>query len=164
MHGLRRAGVRPVLGPVVTGLAGLVGGVLAGWLGGRAALGIFGPFDFEDPWNLFANAIALILPMLVLAAGIVTGFVTGTVILPGLLMFLLGWERAGKTIGFLLLLLLPVVPLTLWLIVEVTSSLNTRDSVLTLIWVGAVAVGGLTPAAARSLATREHRGSSLSES
>src|SRR5665811_505384 len=129
MHGLTRVGERPVLGPVVAGLAGLVGGVFTGWLGGRAALEIFGPFDFENPWDLFGNAIGMLLPMMVMSVGIVTGFLAGTVMLPSLLMLGLGWESAGKTFLFLLLLLLPVVPLTLWLMVEVSSSLSTRDSV-----------------------------------
>lgn len=82
MDGLRRAGERPVLGPVALGSAGLIGGVLTGWLGGRAALVLFGPFEFEDPWNLFGNIIGLLLPMMLLAAGMIVGFVAGTVILP----------------------------------------------------------------------------------
>lgn len=112
---------------------------------------IFGPFDFENPWDLFGNAIGMLLPMMVMSVGIVTGFLAGTVMLPSLLMLGLGWESAGKTFLFLLLLLVPVVPLTLWLMVEVSSSLSTRDSVWVLTWVGAVVVGGLTPAAARIL-------------
>ncbi len=118
---------------------------------------MFGPFEFEDPWNLFGNAIGMILPMMVLAAGMILGFAAGAVILPGLLMFGLRWERAGKTVGFLLLLLVPVVPLTLWLMVEVSSSWSTRDSLWALTWFGAVVVGGLTPVAARILATRRQR-------
>lgn len=161
---MRRAGVQPVLGPVVAGLAGLAGGVPAGWLGGQAALGIFGPFEVVDPWSVFGNGVAVLLPIMVLAAGMATGFVAGAVILPGLLMFGLGWGEAGKTVLFLLLLLLPVAPLTLWIIVEVGSRSSPEDPGVALLWVGAVVVGGLTPAAARILATRRHRGSSLSES
>lgn len=53
-------------------------------------------------------------------------------------MFGLRWARADKTFLFLLLLLVPVVPMTAWLIVEMSSGLNTRGSSLTLItWVGA---------------------------
>lgn len=135
----------------------MAGGVPTGWLGGRAALGIFGPFELVDPWNVFGNAIAMLLPIMVLAAGMATGFVAGTVILPGLLMFGLGWGEAGKTVLFLLLLLLPVAPLTLWLILEVGSRSSPEQSGLALVWVGAVVVGGLTPAVARILATRRHQ-------
>jgi hypothetical protein len=157
VHSLRRAGIRLVLGPVLTGSAGLIGGVLAGWLGGWAALAMFGPFEVEDPWNLFGNAIGLLLPMMLMAAGIVVGFLAGTVILPSVLMFGLTWEKAGRTVLFLLLLLVPVVPLTLWLLVEMTSSSSSHTSAQALVWVGAAVIGGLTPAAARVLATRSRR-------
>jgi hypothetical protein len=138
----------------------LVGGVLAGWLGGLAALNIAGPFEVEDPWNLFGNAVRLLLPLLIMGLGIVVGFVAGTVILPSVLMLGLAWEKAGMTVVFLLLLLVPVVPLTLWLLVELTSSSSSHTWARALFWVGAAVIGGLTPAAARILATRTFRGSS----
>jgi hypothetical protein len=118
---------------------------------------MFGPFEVEDPWNLFGNAIGLLLPMMLMAAGIVVGFLAGTVILPSVLMFGLTWEKAGRTVLFLLLLLVPVVPLTLWLLVEMTSSSSSHTSAQALVWVGAAVIGGLTPAAARILATRSPR-------
>lgn len=137
----------------------MLGGVAAGWLAGQAALGIFGPFEVVDPSNLFANAIGMLFPMMVLAAGLSTGFVAGTVILPGLLMFGLGWGEAGKTVLFLLLLLVPVAPLTLWLIVAVGNRPG-QNSGWVLVLVGAVVVGGLAPAVARILATRRQQSDS----
>lgn len=156
-HGLRHAGVRPVLGPALTGLAGLVGGFLVGRLGVWAALVITGPFEVEDPWNLFGNAIRMLFPMLVAAAGATAGFLAGSVILPMALMLVLTWEAVGKTVAYLLMLLLPVTPLTLWCVVQVGTSSETPGSARAALWFGAVVVGGVTPAAARWFAIRRRR-------
>lgn len=155
-HDLTLAGDRPVLGPVLTGLAGLLGGYLIGRLGGQVALVMMGPFEPGDPMDLFGNAIRILFPMLVFAAGAVGGFLVGTVIVPMLLMLGLAWNQAGRTVAYLLLLLLGVVPLTLLLLFQVGGNADTPESALVL-WFAAAVVGGLTPAAARRLAIRNRQ-------
>lgn len=157
-HELRRAGDRPVLGPVLIGLAGLVGGYLIGRLGGRVALGIMGPFEWGDPMDLFGNAVRILFPMMVFAAAAVGGFLVGTVIVPMLLMLGLAWNQAGKTVAYLLLLLLGVVPLTLLLLFQVGGNADTPESTRAVLWFAAAIVGGLTPAAARRLVIRNRQG------
>lgn len=95
-HELTLAGDRPVLGPVLTGLAGLLGGFLLGRLGVWVALAIVGPFEPGDPMDLFGNAIRLLVPLLVVGAGAVAGFLVGTVVLPMLVMLGLAWDQAGR--------------------------------------------------------------------
>lgn len=155
---LRRAGDRPVLGPVLIGLAGLAGGYLIGRLGGRVALAIMGPFELGDPMDLFGNAIRSLVPMMVFAAGAVVGFLVGTVIVPMLLMLGLAWNRTRRTVAYLLLLLLGVVPLTLLLLFQVGGNAETPESTRAVLWFAAAVVGGLTPAAARRLAIRDRQG------
>lgn len=157
-HDLTLAGDRPVVGPVLTGLAGLVGGYVIGHLGGRVALAIMGPFELGDPMDLFGNAIRSLIPMMVFAAGAVVGFLVGTVVVPMLLMLGLAWNEAGRTVVYLLLLLLGVVPLTLLLIFQVSGNVDTPESNRALLWFAATVVGGLTPAAARRLAIRNRQG------
>lgn len=147
----RIAGDRPVLGPVLTGIVGLLGGVLVGRLGVWVAVAIVGPFEFGDPMDLFGNAIRLLGPLLVVSAGAVAGFLLGTVALPALVMFGLGWDRAARTVGYLLLLLCGVVPLTFWILLQTAGDAESTGGGL---WLAGMVVGGLTPAVARGLARR----------
>lgn len=103
--------------------------------------------------DLFGNAIRLLAPMLVYSAGAVTGFLAGTVILPTLLMLSLAWNQAGRTVGYLVLLLVGVVPLTVVLLVQLGGD-GTSESTQLAFWFAMAVVGGVTPAVARRLAIR----------
>lgn len=162
-HGMKPAGSRPLLGPAITGLAGLIGGLVTGTLGGWAAVSIVGPFELGHPDDLFGNALRALVPIMVFAAGAVGGFLIGTVIFPMVVMLGLSWERVGRTIGLLLLLLLGVAPLTIWLLVQIGNRVDSMGmdpaQSTWLLGIAAIVVGGLTPAVARRLAMRGHEDS-----
>lgn len=157
-HGMRLAGSRPLLGPAITGLAGLIGGCVTGALGGWAAVSIVGPFELGDPFDLFGNALRSLIPIMVFAAGAVGGFLIGTVIVPMVVMLGLSWERVGRTVASLLLLLIGIAPLTIWLLVQIGNRVDPEHSTW-LLGIAVVVVGGLTPAVARRLAMRGHEDS-----
>jgi hypothetical protein len=147
-----RVGARPVVGSLATGAAGLAGGAIGGTAGIWFASIIVGPVNVEDPWNLFGNAILVLGPLLAMAFGAVVGFVTGAVGGPALLVLGLRWPESGRTIAYLAFLETAAVPLTIWLMVSIGNSLDSTGSLV--LWTGALIVGGLTPATARLLASR----------
>lgn len=145
-------GARRVASSLVTGAAGLAGGVLSGAAGMWLASIVVGPVKIDDPRNLVGNAILLLGPLLAIAAGAVLGFVTGAVATSALLVLSLNWPRSGRTIAYLFILEAAAVPLTLWVMIQIGNRSGSAGSLE--LWLAALVVGGLVPTVARLLALR----------
>ncbi len=134
------------------GAAGLVGGVAGGAAGIWLAKQLVGPIDPEDPWNFVGNTISLIGPLLAIGAGAVGGFVVGVLIAVALLLAVRGPADAGRTLVVVVASEVVVVPTTIVLMVVLGNRWDAVGDIAP--WVGALIVGGLTPATACWVAAR----------